>query len=200
MMYPVSLDLSRIRIALVGTGEAFSRRLQQLQEMGAINIAAYEDTLPESHEIRQANVLMIVGLDDETSAVLVSIARLQGILVNVEDKPALCDFHFVAFVKRGDLTISVSTGGASPTLGQEIRGFIANLFKEEWADIVTTIGKKRLEWKSEGLDNKSVSDRTRGFIRSLGLLGTGEIRALEQDNEAAHILPSPQHHGAENVL
>ncbi len=169
-MYPISLDLSRIRILLVGSGEAFSRRLDQLKEQGATQIITFQDALPESHEIRQANVLMVVGLDYETSAVLASIAKLQGVLVNVEDKSDLCDFYFVSFVKRGDLTISVSTNGASPTLSQEIRSYIAGLFGEEWAGIVNFIGKKRLEWKQEGLDNKQVSDRTKEYIKSEGLL------------------------------
>src|SRR5689334_6278399 len=104
-MYPISLDLSRIRIALVGSGDAFARRRQQLNDMGATQVSVYEDELPEAHEIKQASVLMVVGLDYETSAVLASIAKLQGVLVNVEDKSDLCDFYFTSFVKRGDLTI-----------------------------------------------------------------------------------------------
>lgn len=175
-MYPISLDLSRIRILLVGSGEAFARRLLQLQEMGAIQIVMHEDSLPEAHEIRQASILMVVGLDDETSAVLASIARLQGVLVNVEDKPSLCDFHFSSFVKRGDLTISVSTNGASPVLGQEIRSYIAGIFDEQWGEIVNIIGKKRLEWKSQGLDNKQVGDKTREFIEALGVLDSARKR------------------------
>lgn len=169
-MYPIALDLSKIRIMLVGSGEAFTRRLNNLKEMGATQIFTYQDNLPPAHEIKQANTLMVVGLDYETSAVLASIARLQGVLVNVEDKNDLCDFHFVSFIKRGDLTISVSTNGASPTLGQEIRSYIADIFDESWAGIVNTIRKKRLEWKKEGLDNKEVSQKTRAYIKAQGFL------------------------------
>jgi precorrin-2 dehydrogenase / sirohydrochlorin ferrochelatase len=109
-MYPINLDLSKIRIALVGNGEAFNRRHTQLREMGATLVSVYEDHLPEAYQIRQASVLMVVGLDYETSAVLASIAKLQGVLVNVEDKPDLCDFYFASFIKRGDLTILVKNG------------------------------------------------------------------------------------------
>lgn len=169
-MYPIVLDLQRIRIMLVGSGEAFTRRLSHLKEMGATQITVYQDELPEAYEIKQASALMVVGLDNETSAVLASIARLQGVLVNVEDKPDLCDFHFVSFVKRGDLTIAVSTNGASPALGQEIRSYLAGIFDESWATIVSTIRKKRLEWKSHGLSNKEVGDKTRAYIKGEGLL------------------------------
>ena len=49
-------------------------------------------------------------------------------LVNVEDRPALCDFHSVAEVRRGDLLLTVSTGGASPGLAARIRARLAAEF------------------------------------------------------------------------
>ncbi len=165
-MYPIALNLSRIHILLVGTGEVASRRLKQLQEAGATQVTFFDDHLPEAHEIRQASILLVAGLDDETSAVLTSIARLQGVLVNVEDKPDLCDFYFTSFMERGDLMISVSTNGASPVLAQEVRAYLERLFGEEWSDIVSTIGKQRLEWKGQGMDNSAVAQRTRAFIAS----------------------------------
>ncbi len=187
-MYPIHLDLTRIRISLVGSGEAFARRLKQLQEMGATQLTLFEDDLPEAHEIKQANVLMVVGLDDETSAVLASIAKLQGILVNVEDKPDLCDFHFVCFIKRGDLTISVSTNGASPTLAQEIRAHIADMFGEEWSKIVALIGKKRIEWKNQGWDNKTVGDKTRAYIRAEELLPVASCQLSVKKDDSTPVL------------
>ena len=165
-MFPISLDLTRVRIALVGSGEHFEKRLKQLQEHGATQIVQYKDTLPESHEIKQFTVLMVAGLDYQTSAVLSSIAKLQGVLVNVEDKNDLCDFYFMSFVKRGDLTISVSTNGASPTLGQEIRNYIAGKFCEEWEWIVSRIGRDRLKWKQQGMDGKAIADKTREIIKA----------------------------------
>ncbi|MEI7668730.1 MAG: NAD(P)-dependent oxidoreductase [Pseudomonadota bacterium] len=169
-MFPIALNLTKIRIALVGTGEAFVKRLAQLREMGATQIMIYQDSLPESHEIKQANILMVVGLDNQTSAVLSSIARLQGILVNVEDKPDLCDFYFTSFIKRGDLTISVSTKGASPTVAQEIKAYLSNVFGEEWEGILSEIGENRLSWREQGIDNREIAARTREIIRERNLL------------------------------
>jgi len=169
-MYPIALDLSRIRIVLVGSGEAAARRMQQLKEAGTTHITPYLSQLPEAHEIRQAHVLLVVGLDDETSTVLASIARLQGILVNVEDKPELCDFYFTSFVKRGDLMLAVSTNGASPTLAQEIKAHLAKEFGEEWEEIVSEIAAERLKWKKSGCDNKTVGERTRALITARELL------------------------------
>lgn len=176
-MYPFAFNLSRVRIVLVGSQELATRRLAQLKEAGATQVITYIDQLPEAHEIRQAQLLMVAGLDNETSVVLASIAKLQGVLVNVEDKNDLCDFYFTSFVKRGDLTISVSTGGASPTLGQEIRAYIARIFDEKWGAIVRNIGQQRLQWKCEGLDNKAVGERTRALIKDQKLLSLSHEEA-----------------------
>lgn len=179
-MYPIAFDLSRIHIVLVGTGEVAKRRLQQLKEAGATRITFYSDHLPQAHEIRQAQLLMVAGLDDETSAVLASIARLQGIMVNVEDKPDLCDFYFMSFVKRGALTLAISTDGASPTLAQEIKAYLANLFGEEWAGIVAEIGERRQQWKQQGLTNQEVGEKTRTFLYSNSLMPKAQSLISEE--------------------
>jgi siroheme synthase-like protein len=92
--------------------------------------------------------------------VLAGIARLQGILVNVEDKPELCDFYFMGLVKRGDLTLAVSTNGASPTLVQEIKSYLFETFGEEWQETVAHLAAQRLAWKRDGLPNNTVKERT----------------------------------------
>ena len=69
--------------------------------------------------------LWIAGLPDDHAAELAALARSERVLVNVEDRPALCDFHSVAEVRRGDLLLTVSTGGASPGLAARIRARLA---------------------------------------------------------------------------
>ena len=169
-MFPISLDLSRIRITLVGTGDAFARRHAQLLEMSATQITLYENTLPGTDELGRANIVMVVGLDNEVSSILSSNARRQGILVNVEDKPELCDFYFTSFIRRGDLTLAVSTNGKSPTLAQEIKKYLENIFHPGWGKILEDIGKHRLNWRTEGLDNKTIGQKTRDMIHAFRLL------------------------------
>jgi precorrin-2 dehydrogenase / sirohydrochlorin ferrochelatase len=48
-------------------------------------------------------------------------ARRSGILCNVVDDPAHCDFYYGAVVRRGDLQIAISTSGHSPALAQRLR-------------------------------------------------------------------------------
>src|SRR5262249_60100697 len=90
------------------------------------------------------------GLRDEEAADLAALARRERVLVNVEDRPLLCDFHSVAAVHRGDLLLTVSTGGASPGLAARIRARLAAEFGPEWAERVALLRAQRDGWRRNG--------------------------------------------------
>jgi uroporphyrin-III C-methyltransferase/precorrin-2 dehydrogenase/sirohydrochlorin ferrochelatase len=60
-------------------------------------------------------------------------ARAAGVLVNVIDKPAYCDFSFGAIVNRSPLVIGISTDGAAPSFAQAIRSRIEALIPRGFA-------------------------------------------------------------------
>jgi precorrin-2 dehydrogenase/sirohydrochlorin ferrochelatase len=73
------------------------------------------------------------------------------VLVNVEDVPELCDFHSVAEVRRGDLLLTVSTGGAAPGLASSIRRNLENCFAPIWAERVREVAALRQAWRGENV-------------------------------------------------
>jgi len=77
-------------------------------------------------------MLFVAGLDPALAAELAATARTHRVLVNVEDMPMLCDFHVPALVRRGDLTVAISTGGRGPGLAGALRRRLELLFDEEW--------------------------------------------------------------------
>ena len=60
-------------------------------------------------------------------------ARAMGVLVNVIDKPAYCDFSFGAIVNRSPLVIGISTDGAAPAFAQAIRARLEALIPRGFA-------------------------------------------------------------------
>lgn len=48
-------------------------------------------------------------------------ANKRGLLVNVADKPELCDFYLGSVVQKGDLKIAISTNGKSPTIAKRLK-------------------------------------------------------------------------------
>jgi precorrin-2 dehydrogenase/sirohydrochlorin ferrochelatase len=97
------------------------------------------------------HVLWIVDVESARAAELAHFARSLRVLVNVEDVPAYCDFHSVAEIRRGDLLLTVSTGGAAPGLAGSIRRALETCFGPEWAQRVAEIAELRRGWRSENV-------------------------------------------------
>jgi precorrin-2 dehydrogenase/sirohydrochlorin ferrochelatase len=102
--------------------------------------------------------LWITGLPDGIAAALAALARAGRVLVNVEDQPALCDFHSVAEVRRGDLLLTVSTAGASPGLAARIRARLARDYGPEWAERLELLRGYRAAWRRDGQDVAALTD------------------------------------------
>lgn len=162
-MYPVFLDVKRLKILLVGQGEAARGRLRQLREFGAENLLFY-DRLVTPEKMLEANLVLVVGLEPEDAQRIADMARSVGKLVNVEDDIPNCDFFYASTLKRGDLTIAVGSNGRSPTLSRSVTSFLAGVFDERWDEWSHRLGDARENWRADGLDNETVARRTEAAI------------------------------------
>jgi siroheme synthase-like protein len=78
-------------------------------------------------------------------------ARKLKVPVNVVDDPVLSDFIVPSILRRGDLSIAVSTSAKSPALARKIRVRLEGELGEEYASLVTVIEKARSYIKNQGL-------------------------------------------------
>lgn len=104
---PVFLRLTGRAVVLVGDGEAADAKRRLLERAGA-RIVGEEAT----------DAALAIVIDDDAA---VSRLKARGLLVNVVDRPALCDFTLPAIVERGDVLIAVGTGGVSAGLAAALR-------------------------------------------------------------------------------
>lgn len=169
-MLPIVLNPKSLRVGLAGLGESFAHRRALLVEAGVRPAVIFEDSLPSPGEIAGFNLLFVAGLDETVSGALAKSARAAGVLVNVEDRPALCDFHVPALIRRGDLLLTISTGGRSPALAKALREDIERRFGTEWDSRLVEIAVLRETLRSEGVDPGEVSERTRALIQGKGWL------------------------------
>ncbi len=107
---PLFFPLAGRRVLVVGDGEAAAAKARLVRSAGAEVVA----DLPA--------VLAFVALDDADAAAA-EAARLKaaGVLVNVVDRPGLCDFTVPAIVDRSPVIVAVGTGGASASLAKALR-------------------------------------------------------------------------------
>ena len=133
--YPAFLDLRGRPCVVVGGGAVAWRKAKALIECGArVTVVSPDGTPALAASARRGAVRWTrrrVKASDLTRAWLIvaatndpSVNRLaarSGKLVNVVDQPALCTFIVPSIVRRGRLTIAISTAGDSPTVSKWIR-------------------------------------------------------------------------------
>jgi len=82
----------------------------------------------EAGDLAGAFVVVAVSDDEQRSEAIWAEAQERGQLVNIVDVPARCSFIVPSILRREQLTIAVSTAGASPSLAKRIRQRLEPLF------------------------------------------------------------------------
>lgn len=155
---------------LAGRGPAFAKRRALLDGAGLTRLAVH-DGLPPALALEGRQLVFGAGLTDAESEWLATAARMRGIPVNIEDVPHLCDVHVPAQVRRGDLLLTVSTGGAAPALSAALRGWLEDAFGEEWARRLQEVAALRARLRAEGHPPAEVMRAVRARLQAEAWLG-----------------------------
>ena len=178
--FPTYFNLKNKKILLVGGGYIALEKLEKLvdftKEIHVISKELSENFLSfaykhnisiEKRAYKLGDILpydiVIVATDTVTlHKAIYEESRSTRILVNSVDDTAYCDFIFPSYIKKGDLTISVSTSGASPAMAKRLRTYIEKLipssietFLKEMKGLRKTMpkGKERMRFFEEKSDN-----------------------------------------------
>ncbi|MEO7045930.1 MAG: TSUP family transporter, partial [Ferruginibacter sp.] len=95
------------------------------------------------NDIEQADIVIAAVNDIITSEYIRNDAHSAGKLVNVADKPELCDFYLSSVVKKGNLKIAISTNGTSPTVAKRLKEQLNEMMPDEIEDILQNMQKIR---------------------------------------------------------
>jgi precorrin-2 dehydrogenase/sirohydrochlorin ferrochelatase len=164
--YPSVLNLSGRRVLVVGGGEVALRKARALADAGATVRVVAPDLLPafaedgrfeclaaryEKRHLEGARVAVAATDDEAVNRRVAEDARAAGVLVNVVDRPELCDFIVPAQVRRGDLLIAISTSGAAPSLARRLRERLEKEFGPEYATLLEVLREVREDLKQRNL-------------------------------------------------
>ncbi|MCZ4341837.1 siroheme synthase [Sphingomonadaceae bacterium G21617-S1] len=109
---PIFLDLRGRPIMLVGTGDAAAAKRRLIERAGGLVVG-------EDHPGARIG---FITLDDAAEAEAAAARlRARGVIINVADRPALCDFTLPAIVDRDPVLIAIGTGGRSAGLAKALR-------------------------------------------------------------------------------
>lgn len=165
--YPMMVDLQDRNVLVVGGGRVAERKIRSLLPTGA-NIMVVSPTITDKIRLlaKQKKIRLQLrkyrspDCDDcffiiaATNQAFVNLqvyedAQRRNQWINVVDQPSLCNFTVPSVFKRGKLTISVSTEGASPSLAKHIRHDLESQFGDEYALLleITQEVRAKLQWE-----------------------------------------------------
>ncbi len=163
--YPIVLDLAGRRAVVVGGGRVALRKARALADAGAAVTAVAPQFLPafaedsrlervtaayEARHLEGAAVVIAATDDPAVNRRVADDARDARALVNVVDVPEQCDFIVPAQVRRGELLLAITTGGAAPSLARRLRKRLGEQFGPEWADYLEALRAVRERILAEG--------------------------------------------------
>jgi precorrin-2 dehydrogenase / sirohydrochlorin ferrochelatase len=152
MLLPFSFDLTGRDILLVGGGKAALEKFQQLKRVPCIlRIVSpvisedLETDLTRSHaaqiivfrrrfipeDLASAFMVFSAVNHENVAEQIYQLCRSQKILINSADDKARCDFYTNALIDRGNIQVTVSTGGKFAGLSAILRRHLEALFPQE---------------------------------------------------------------------
>jgi precorrin-2 dehydrogenase / sirohydrochlorin ferrochelatase len=141
--YPVMLDAARLRILVVGGGQVATRKVAGITEAGgcpeivspAVTDAlravvdehrlAWQPRAYRPHDVEGRHLVFAATDDAGVNARVADDARAAGALVSRADEGGESDFHVPSHIRRDDVLVAFSTGGASPLLARRLRERLA---------------------------------------------------------------------------
>jgi len=159
--FPAFININNKKILIVGGGHiAFEKLFHLLDFTGNITIIAKElcEEMREvihskslAFELRGYNKGDIQGYDIIIAAVddfdvqksIYQESREYNCLCNCVDLQEYCDFIFPAYIKKGDLTIAISTSGSSPAMAKNIRIFLSKIIPDSIVDFLSELKQLR---------------------------------------------------------
>ncbi len=212
--YPAFLDLVELRCVVVGGGLVAESKVRDLLRAGAeVTVVSPALTAPlmalaESGMVAHvprpfregdlADAVLAIGAtnDRAVNEKVHREAAERGILVNVVDDATRSTFITPSVVRRGDLTVAVSTTGKAPALAVRVRERIGQVIGEEYEQFVEIAGGLRARVAEAHPDSRTRKELWYRLVDSdvLELLKRGESDAAAA--RAAEIMGVPGEHDA----
>ena len=178
--FPAYFPLAGRKVVIAGSGEGADNKARLFEGSPAtiIRLDDHAAFLPGSYV---GAVLAFVSSPDEVFVqAAANAARAARVLVNVVDRPALCDFNTPAVIDRGQVVAAVGTGGAAPVLATLLRNDIETQVPEGAGRVAAMLSR----FQDEVRKALPVLHERRSFLRDAAT-GDAAQAAMAGDMETA---------------
>jgi len=169
-LYPIFVKLESLSLLVIGGGKIALEKLHSvlvnapktpvklvakeiIPEVWALQ-QEYKNLVLEQRAYTYADFdtadLVIAAVNDLVVAEQIrNDAHVKGVLVNIADKPELCDFYLGSIVRKGELKIAISTNGKSPTIAKRLREILTETIPDEVDEVLDNMQNIRQQLKGD---------------------------------------------------
>ncbi|MDQ1476749.1 MAG: precorrin-2 dehydrogenase [Actinomycetota bacterium] len=173
--YPVNLLVRGRRVVVVGAGRIAARKIEPLLDAGAVVEVVAPETNDEVRDWAEAGRLVLhrrpfaapdvegawlvlTATDDPAvNAAVHAAAEASRVWVNSADDPANCSFTLMSVIRRGDLVVSVGTGGRSPALAAHLRRRLEEEIGPEYETLLNLLSEAREGLRGTGRSSEDAN-------------------------------------------
>lgn len=185
-LFPIFVKLDQINTLLVGAGPVGLEKLQAILRSSPdakIKIVAQEvieevsDLISnkpfiqlvqrsfQREDLDTVDLVVVASNNAELNEEIKALTRSENILLNVADKPDLCDFYLGSIVQKGNLKIGISTNGKSPTMAKRLKELFSELLPEEIDETLELMHEYRNQLKGDLQEKiKVLNAHTQEFV------------------------------------
>jgi siroheme synthase-like protein len=198
-VYPVNLVVEGRPCLVVGGGKVAAGKVRNLRACGAVvhvvaseigpEIAAMSDVTMERRPYRRGEVVgyrLVVAAtgDAEVNGEVYRDGDEAGVWVNSADDPARCSFTLPSVVRRGPLTITVSTGGHSPALSRWLADRFGRAIGPEYGVLLELLSAARSAAQADGRSTEGLDWQKALDSDMLALIKAGQIQQARERLQA----------------
>ena len=182
--FPAFLKFDDKKILIVGGGYIAYEKLEKLLDFTKnITIIATEfsddiDCAIDEHFLKSFKRpyekgdikgfdIVIVAVDDfYLQEEIYMESKSYDCLCNCVDLQQYCDFIFPSYVKKGDLTIAVSTSGSSPAMAKHLRIFLSKVIPDSIVDFLVEMKELRSELPKGKERMKMLDEKASEYVKT----------------------------------
>ena len=183
--FPLFLNLEGKKILIIGGGKIAGDKLDHLldftTDITIISplVSIYITKMIKEHsltyierEYKAGDIdgfdIVIGATDDkELQEAISRECKSKDILCNIVDRKELCDFIFPSYIKKGDLTIAISTSGASPAVAKHLRMFLESILPSDIEEFLKDMKNYRKEMPQGELRMAFLEAKAKEFFANL---------------------------------
>ncbi len=188
--FPMFVELNNKLCIVIGGGRVAYRKIRALLDFEAKVIAIAPEfcesilTLEnqiitkyksyDTSDIKEADLVIAATSDPDLNKRISRECMEHKIPVNVVDVKEECSFIFPAYVKKGALTVGVTSSGKSPVISQKIKKKINEIIPDYMEELVEILGEAREEVKLS-FDREEKRKKVFKQLVELGCLKQGKL-------------------------